>query len=497
MSEEAAEHRSTSCACALAAALFVLAGCSVETTKSRGVALAECRLPRLATAAQCATVTVPEDRAKPDGRRIDIFVAVLPANTLDPKPDPLLVIAGGPGQAASALAPFASRLIEVRRTRDVILVDQRGTGRSAPLACAAFRPDADSADALAIDPLPKARACVDELTGRGTDLAKYTTTEWIADLEAVREALGVNVWNLWGGSYGTRVALEYLRRHPERVRTAVLDGVAPPSLKISLDVWRSRERALDDLFDACRTSASCARAHPDVRASLDRVRAALGDEGREVVLTDPRTGERETVKLTFDGVLAGMHPLIYAPELAATLPAIIERAVDGDFSPLLAAAQLVTASIAESMNLALHYSVTCAEDAARVSPTEREQLATLRSATLARAALAVCDVWPRAPLPPDTFAPVASSHPVLLLSGGLDPVTPPAYAEAVAKTLSDSKHVVAHGYGHIVSPHACGPRLIAAFVDHAAFDRLPEGCIDHYASSQRPPLWPDRLGPAP
>jgi len=472
-----------------------LAGCARDAPPPRTLELAECRLPRLATAARCGTVDVPEDRAKPGGRRIGIFVAVLPANTLTPQPDPLLILAGGPGQAASTLAPFAARLIEVRRSRDVILVDQRGTGRSAPLDCAAFQPDAG--DALDVDPLPRARECIAELAARGVDLAQYTTAAWIADLEVVREALGVARWNLWGGSYGSRVALEYMRGHPQRVRSAVLDGVAPPSVRISLDVWRTRERALDDVFAACRASERCARSQGDLAASLERVRQALAPSGREVMVTNPRTGESEKQRLTFDAVLAGLHPLTYVPELASTLPELIARAADSDYGPLLAAAQFITGDIATQMSAALHFSVTCAEDVPRVTAGERAQLAALRSGTLARAALSVCDAWPRGRAPVEAFRPVAADLPVLLVSGGLDPVTPPAYAEEAAKTLPNSRHVIAAGFGHIVTPHACGPRLIAAFVDRAGFDTLPQPCVDHLARSQRPPLWPDRLGPQP
>jgi pimeloyl-ACP methyl ester carboxylesterase len=483
---------------ALAAALVMaLAGCSAHESARRSLELADCRLPRLATAARCGTVEVPEDRAKPDGRRIGIFVAVLPANTLTPKADPLLILAGGPGQAASALAPFASRLVEVRRTRDVVLVDQRGTGRSAPLDCAAFKPAADTAETLDFDPLPKARECVAELAGRGADLAQYTTAAWIADLEAVREALGVAQWNLWGGSYGTRVALAYVRQHPQRVRSAVLDGVAPPSVRISLDVWRTRERALDDVFAACRASEACARSQGDLAGSLERLRGSLGPSGREVTVTNPRTGAQEKLALTFDAVLAGIHPLTYVPELASALPALIAQAADGDYGALVAAAQFVTGDLATQMSAALHFSVTCAEDVPRIAPNERSATAQLRSGALARAALSVCDVWPRGRVPEDDSRPVAADLPVLLVSGGLDPVTPPAYAEEAAKTLANSRHVVAAGYGHIVTPHACGPRLIAAFVDRAGFGTLPRSCIDHFAKSKRPPLWPDRLAPQP
>ncbi|HVF63840.1 MAG TPA: alpha/beta fold hydrolase [Casimicrobiaceae bacterium] len=481
---------------AVVALLLLAAACSKSDAPERSIALAECRLPKLATAARCGTVEVPEDRSKPDGRRISLFVAVLPATTLSPKPDPLLILAGGPGQSATSLAAFASRLVEVRRTRDVVLVDQRGTGKSAPLACAAFVPEEKAADALDIDPLPRATRCVADLKDKGIDVAQYTTDAFIADLEAVRKALGVERWNLWGGSYGTRAALEYLRAHEPRVRSIVLDGVAPPTLKISLGVWPTRERSLDALFASCEATPSCASAHPDLKALLTRIRDELGADGKDVDIVDPRTGERETVRLTYAAVLAGLHPLTYVPELAVTLPEILKRGVAGDWSPLFAVAQMVTGDMAEQMNVALHYTVTCTEDTPRIGVDDRALLKDLRSRAIVERVLSVCDVWPKGRLPKHAGQPVTSAVPVLMLSGALDPVTPPSYAEEVAKTLSNAKHVVAGGYGHIVSAHACGPRLIAAFVDRARFTDVPKSCVDYFERSKRPPLWPDHLAPA-
>ena len=478
------------------ACIAVLPGCG-EPAVQRSVALSECRLPKLSTAAQCGTIEVPENRDKPDGRKISIAFAVLPANTLSPKPDPLVLLPGGPGQSANALVPFASRLAEVRRTRDLVLIDPRGSGRSSPLDCAALKPDDTPDDVLETDPVPKAKECLQELAERGVDPSQYTTAAWVADLEAVRAALGYPKWNLWGGSYGTRVALEYARRHPDRVRSMVLDGVAPPSLMISQGVWLTREQALDVLFKACADSPACAAVQPDLAATLEKIRADLGPAGREVKVVNPRTGEIEVPKLTYEIVIASLHPLVYLPELAATIPAIIDRAAQGDYAPLMAAAMLLGGDFGEQMSGALHYSVTCAEDTPRVGDEERRLLAATRVAALVPKVLAVCDVWPRGKQSADATTPLTSDIPTLLISGGLDPVTPPRYAEEVARTLSNHKHVVAPGYGHIVSPHACGPRLVAAFVDRAGFDTLPESCIEHFAQSKRPPLWPNRLAPAP
>jgi pimeloyl-ACP methyl ester carboxylesterase len=475
---------------------LAVAACESEVSRTRSLKLGECRLPNLSTLAQCGEIDVPEDRSKPDGRKIKIFAAVLPANTLSPKEDPLLILAGGPGQAASTLAPFASRLNEVRRTRDVVLIDQRGTGRSTPLDCEAFKPKDE--DAPETDPVPRAQRCADELRAHGVDAAQYTTTAWIDDLEAMRDALGYSRWNLWGGSYGTRVAQEYLRRHPDRIRTLILDGVAPPSMIITQDVWLTRQAALDAVLAACRELPACRKAHPDPAAMLATIAASLGASGRDVGIVDPRTGEGRRLHLTFDGVLAMLQPLTYAPELSGLLPEMLGLAAAGDYGPLFAANQSTTTNLAEQLNAALHYSVTCAEDVPRIAPeTARKTLAGLPTRVIAGNVIAVCDVWPRGSAPADFAAPVANDKPALLFSGGKDPVTPPAYGDLVAKTLSNSKHIVAAGYGHIVSPNACGPRLIASFLEHAGFTDLSPSCIAHFEQSRSPPLWPDRLEPQP
>ena len=464
----------------------------------RAIALAECRLPRLALAARCGELTVPENRANPDGRTIRLTVAILPANTLNPRPDPLFILAGGPGQAATSLAPFAARLTDVRKDRDIVLLDQRGTGRSSPLDCAAFAPDDDIAATLQLDPVPKATACAAELAAKGVDAAQYTTAAFVADLDAVRAALGYDRINLWGGSYGTRAALEYLRRHGAQVRSVVLDGVAPPRLKTVLDVWTSRDAALSALVDACSQSPACRAAHPDLAATLAAIREQLGPGGRDVALADPRNAAAQTVRLTYDDVLAALQPLLYVPELQSLVPEALSRAAAGDYGPLQALVLLVTADLAKQTNSALHYSVTCAEDAPRVAPADRPRtLAGVRTRALAERVLAVCAIWPRGVAPADAATPVHSDIPVLLLSGGLDPVTPPAYGAEVAATLPNSRHIVARGYGHIVSPHACGPRLVATFIDDAGFAKLPPTCVAHFEHSTRPPLWPDHLGGRP
>ncbi len=482
----------------LALVTIALPGCSGEAPASRRtLALASCRLPKVALAAQCGTLEVPENRGLPDGRKIAIAVAVLPANTLDPAPDPLFLLAGGPGQAASTLGPFAAQFAAVRRKRDIVLVDQRGTGRSTPLTCAAFKDTGEAEAALELDPLPRATACAAELAAQGVDVAQYTTAAWIADLDAVRTALGYERLNLWGISYGTRVAQEYARRFPQHVRTMVLDGVAPPSLEISLDVWATRAAAIEAAFAACGESPACSRNHAGLEAELERIGERLGGE-RYIAIADPRTGAPRTLRFTLDHVVGALQALVYVPEFAALMPEAVHQAGEGDFGPLLATVLALTGDLGEQLNSALYYSVTCTEDAPRITQAERTaKLAGLRSRTLAERGLAVCDAWPRGERLAESATALSSDIPTLLLSGGLDPVTPPAYGEEVAKTLSNSRHIIARGYGHNVSPRGCTPRLIAAFIDEAGFTSLPASCIGHLESGTRPPFWADRLGPQP
>jgi pimeloyl-ACP methyl ester carboxylesterase len=478
---------------------FGVVGCG-NRDGGRKIELTDCRLAKLSSVAHCGTVQVPEDRSRTGGREIGIAVAVLRANTLSPDADPLFMLAGGPGQSAEALVPVAVALGGVRRTRDIVLIDPRGAGKSAPLKCEALAPRDPFDELIAADlAATAAQRCLTELrqlrAPDNVDVSRYITPEIVADVDAVRAALGYERINLWGGSYGTRVAQEFVRRYPSRVRSMVLDGVAPPAMRTTLDAWPTREAALTEVLAACNEDAVCKRAYPDLDATLGQIKITLGAAHR-ITVADPRTGVLREVPLSFDTVVGALHGLAYAPELASLIPPLLGRAQAGDFAPLLAAAMLLARDLEQTMNLALHYAVTCAEDAPRVTTSDSSRiLATLRAPSLATRNLAACDGWPRPPLPADFYEPLTSAVPTLILSGGLDPVTPPANGEIVSKSLSNSRHVIAAGYGHIVSPHACAPRLIEKFIDAAGFATLPEPCLDYFATSKRPPIFSSLLEP--
>ena len=483
-------------AAALGACLLFVAGCGSKAPV-RQIVLSECRVPKLASAAQCGKVEVPEDRGRPTGRTLAIAVVVLPAATLSPQPDPLIMLPGGPGQSSEALAPLASALGGVRRNRDIVLIDPRGGGQSAPLRCPALAPR-DAFDELTDEQTiaMAAQRCIAELRASGdADPAQYTTSAVVADIDAVRIALGYDRINLWGGSYGTRVAQEYLRRYPQHVRSVVLDGAAPPAMRIGFDPWLTREAALDRVIAACAASPTCSQAYPDLDATLERIRVDLA-RPQKVTVSDPRTGAERSFRPSFDMVIGALQGLVYAPESASMIPALLSRAAAGDYAPMAAAAMLLSDEVAKTVNLALHFAVTCAEDAPRIDAAETDRmLARLRAPALARRDIAACDGWPRPPVPADFYAPVVSDKPVLILSGGLDPVTPPAAGDEVARTLSHSRHIVATGYGHIVSPHACAPRLIEKFVEDASFSTLPTSCVDYFTASVWPPLYSSVLEP--
>ena len=479
----------------MAPAFALLTGCADTNLLPQTLTLVECRIPKLPTAAQCGTIEVPENRDNPESRKITIAFAVLRASTLKPLPDPLFILAGGPGQAASYLGPFAAKLTDLRKSRDIVLVDQRGTGRSSPLTCGAFAFNSAAINKLDWDQSHKAADCVKELLAQGVDAAQYTTSEWVKDLNAVRLGLGYKKINLWGGSYGTRVAIEYARRYPDHVRSAILDGVVSPSMQIGLDVWQTRDVALSNIIDKCKTTRACQARHPDLGAALDTIKANLGVNGKEVVLNDPRTGQSQKHHLNFDHLISALQQLTYSPELSALLPEIIRRAADGDYGPLYASANQVTADLAKQMNIALYYSVTCSDDVLRMAPSNTAGPTTrIGSNALAQRTLAICENWPKGKIQNDAAQPLSSPLPTLILSGGLDPATPPSNGAEVARSLPASRHIIARGYGHIVSSNACGPRLIAAFVDHPDFSTLPTACVDHFEKSIGPALWADNLG---
>ena len=473
------------------AAVLALSACGggakgPETT----IALAPCRLPGVEQQARCGRHEVFEDREAKSGRRIRLNIAIVPARNRGREPDPIVILAGGPGQGAVSLAPQVMPLFtRLNDTRDIVLIDQRGTGKSNPLACEADQPQ--PLQSLFEDAVPEVlvRQCLERLEA---DPALYVTPLAVADLEEVRAALGYDRLNLWGGSYGTRVALEYVRRHGARVRTATLDGAAPATMKLPLSFVVDGETALKRLLDACDAQPLCRSTYPELRASIAALRSQLSRRPMRAAIQDPRTGARESVTVNENVFLSGIFRPLYVAEMASLLPYGVAAAAAGDFNPLLAQNLEFTNEVAENLALGMHLSVVCAEDVARIGQEDIDQLdASFFGRALVDDFMRACRIWPKGKLPPDYYEPVKSPAPVLVLSGGIDPATPPRHGDEVVKTLPNARHLIAPNLGHGVSLHGCAPRLVETFIRKADARAVDGKCLENIPR----PLFVLPLGP--
>lgn len=449
---------------AVACALLWVAG-------AHAAAPQPCRVDGIATEVRCGSVQRPLDPARPEGPKIDVHYVVVPATARRKLPDAVFLLAGGPGQSAIALAPAMLPLFaRLNNRRDIVFVDQRGTGKSAPLACEDPRdlPLAEQADPRAQERL--VLRCRDALVRRpglgGADGLRHFTT-WIAsqDLEAVRQQLGGAPVNLVGGSYGTRAALDYLRQFPQGVRRAVLDGVAPPDMALPAAGSADTQAVFDALLAACAGEAACAARYPHLRADWAALLARLP---MMVEAAHPLTGQVKRFTLTRETLLQLVRGPLYAPALAAALPAALHEAALGRVQGLIGLAALVDGRRGQALALGMHYSVVCAEDAPRMAASADRPGADFGTG-FAASYTRVCDAWPRGDVPAAFYTLPPSPAPVLLLSGGLDPATPPRHGERVAAALgAKALHVVVPNAGHGVMGIGCARDLVFRFIDAAS-----------------------------
>lgn len=483
---------------ALTTVATLCAGLALATHPvSAALELEDCRLGEGASRvdAECGHLVVPEDHAKPDGRTLSLPVAVIRATSREPAADPLVLLAGGPGQAATeAFLPVLGALERINAERDLVLLDQRGTGKESLLDCPAFA-DPDNADVLdAAQSRRIAEQCIEQLTG-SVDLSFYTTREAAQDLEALRIALGATKLNLYGASYGTRLAQVYATLYPEAVRSIVLDGVVPLDLAFGPRIGIDAQAALDRVLDRCAADPSCATRFPDLAPRLAAALAALDSAPRTVSTPHPRSGLATEVEVTREVAAQVLRLMTYAPETSALLPLIVDSIARGDLQALAGQWLVVGEGLIDSMNQALSLSVLCAEDAPFFDPQALAETASsyLRD-DVPKALTETCPVWPTRPLPEGARQPFRSDIPTLLLSGENDPVTPPVYGDRVVATLTRARHLVAPGMGHNVLPRGCAPKLVAQFVDTVDPAGLDAACLDSLAAAA-PFLSP--AGPAP
>jgi pimeloyl-ACP methyl ester carboxylesterase len=479
-------------------ATFVLPGCH-QTQTTQGIdRLAPCTADDAPADAYCGTLKVFENRATKQGRQIDLNIVVLPAVRADAQPDPLFFLAGGPGQGAAKLARVVREMFRrVQNDRDIVLVDQRGTGKSNPLDCDQEDNGDDSLESAMETPedmLARLKTC---LAKYDADLTQYTTTIAMDDLDDVRAFLGYDTINIYGGSYGTRAGLVYMRQHGDHVRTAILDGVAPPDMRLPLYFPRDSQRAFDLLVKDCAADAGCNKAYPNLGARMKALMERLEKNPPTVRITHPRTGRQ--AEITVDArMLANVVVFaLYVPTASTLVPAIIAAAERNDFQSMFALGSIGDSPDGEAnMSIGMQLSVICAEDAPRNTPDDlaREAESTLFGKYVMSVQSAACTFWPRGTVDPSFYEPITSNIPTLVLSGEIDPITPPSWGDQVAKTLPNSKHVIIPGSGHTAGSTGCGQRIMKDFIEKGTADGLDTSCA---ARVLRPPFFISPAGPDP
>ena len=478
------------CSSLLAILLFACAPTSPSPEDSQSIELKECILssPGVETQvdANCGSLTVLEDPSDPQSREISLNIAVVPAIKRSPEPDPLFVLAGGPGQAATEVFPsLFNTLFRIHEERDIVLVDQRGTGESNPLRC--IDPDDETLNEEQVVGLLK--ECPNKLDA---DLRFYTTDIAMQDLNRVRAALGYNSINLFGVSYGTRAALVYLKMFPEHVRSVALDAVVDPGFILYQDAGQDGQRALEAFLGRCEADDACRSNFPDLRSEFEAVLQRVETSPVNITISHPITGKPFELALTRKTFTSIIFNTLYVPDLVAMLPLAIHQAyAEENYAPLITQAYLVDADIYDGM----FYAVACTEDAPLISSEETDQqsnssLFTESSKTFRD----VCSAWPKREPPQVAHAPVTSEAPVLMLSGDADPITPPRHAEQLAGSLDNDLHLIFHGMGHGNSSNQCAAKILERFIESASIDNLETECVK---TVEPPPFFVDFSGPQP
>jgi len=458
--------------------------------------LQPCEIQGIAGKAQCGNLEVFENRATRKGRKISLKIIVLPATGPERSPDPLFYIPGGPGSSATEDASGVAMLFaRIRERHDLVFLDQRGTGGSHRLNCEFYNANDPQSYLGYFFPLDDVRKCRKQLEST-SDLTLYTTPIAMDDLDDVRAALGYDRINIFGGSYGTRAALVYLRQHPQHVQTITLQGVAPTNQFMPYDFPQGTERALQGVISECGADKVCNDAFPNLRAETKAVldRLLLGPLDVELPPgklrgsgTAPEAGSTTPmakVKLSRDLAAEAIRYMLYNPVAAGHVPLVLHQAAGGNFVPLTQNALRYRQQLVASGSNGLYLSITCAEDLPWIKPGEGERLAanTFLGDYRLRQQREACALWPRAKIPDHYSAPVRGEAPVLILTGQWDPVTPPTNGDNTARYLSHSLHIVvphgAHGLGGLEGIDCIG-RLVTQFVNEGTTKNLDTGCVQN------------------
>ncbi len=447
------------------------------------LALTACRISDMnglvSVEARCGKLSVPENPDEPDGKRIELAVAVVPAVATRAKPDPLFLLAGGPGQGAiEGYAPLLAAFGGIQRERDLVLVDQRGTGDSNRLDCEMPEEALQTGEISPAELRALATDCLGKLPGRAEF---YTTSLAVRDLDLVRAALGYERINLFGGSYGTRVAQHYARRYPGQTRSIVLDAVVPPDLVLVPRIAIESQQALDGVFARCAADAECNRRFPDLAGQFAALDERLRRHAASVSLADPVDGASSEIQVTRAHLVTMARMLTYSARTASLLPLVVhEAATNGNYVPLAAQAEMLGEDLERMIAMGMHNSVVCAEDAPRFDgAVDRAALLKTYIGTIMLDGMtALCEVWPRGPVDKGFGNPMKSPVPALLLSGEFDPATPAEYGAQAAAGFEHALHVVVPGQGHGQMQSPCVRRLLRRFIEQGSAAGIDTACVD-------------------
>ncbi len=478
--------------------LALSAGMTAPAAAASALELAPCRInagpsyPSIK--ALCGTMQRPLDPGKPDSSTIELHVAVVPALNLTPQPDPVVPLAGGPGQSAMQLySAYAPAFEELRRDRNILLVDQRGTGASSRMNCPSEESWINGNYSIEV----AREAATDCLQQLPHDPRYFTTSVAVTDLEAVREALGYPSLNLYGLSYGTRVAQHYARRYPNATRSIILDGVVPPQISLGPGIAIESQHAIDNIFARCAADAGCGERFPGIAESFSELVSTLRESSVTVSIAHPNTGRIEELTFGSNELGAAVRLLAYHPSTVALLPLLVHEAANGNFAPLASQYRLTALALADALALGMHNAVMCSEDAPFYDSTLIDYDGLLKSymgVIQLEGIRAICSVWPAGPVDDEFKVPLDTSLPVLLLSGEADPITPPRYAEMAAVDLQNARHLVGSHQGHGQLAVGCTSRLVAEFVERADPSAIDAACLER---SFVMPFFVDFSGPLP
>ena len=423
--------------------------------------------------AECGTLSVFEDRAAQSGREIDLQLAVIKARTSgQPAPDPIFVLAGGPGTSAIEWANYYMQLLgPANETRDVVLVDQRGTGGSHKLEC----PDPIEPD-LRVEAL---RSCLADLDG---DPRAYTTVWAMDDLDDVRAALGYNQINLYGGSYGTAAAQIYILRHGEHVRTAALEGATLLEVPI-FERWPiTSQKALERMFARCEADAACHSAFPDLRQEFTTVLARLDRAPVTMPVDNPVTGQPAV--LTAENFKTTVHGTLTSTPTAVLAPQLIHLVYLEDWKGLAAfLAPFMNSDSAAPQWKIMNLTILCYEDWAKMRPAEIAGASTesylkyndVRNLTVPEE---ICAVLPPPKEEALDYGPLSkSSVPILFLNGEADPQDPPENVADASVRYPNSLILVAPGEAHGFIGIPCHASIIAEFIAQGSTASLQTACL--------------------